>query len=434
MNVKSDRYKSHGRRLNPAELEIDLFCKGIRIHESCDLEHDARLFAQARAGLGSGLEVIIPAQRPIWLNVPVIEPFATYSPYELRRTDGGYQVFHFKDREAYPVRLPKEPEWYSLKTSSGMLMREIGVLQGTYLGIYLGKVCGFWDPELRMNCRFCATGLNVGKKGADKEEKTVDEVVEVALQAKEKSGTTFVHFNTGYQQGLGVDVCTPFVKAIKERVGLLTGVQAIPTKDLWKYDWLFDCGCDHISFCYELHNPDYFARYLPGKLKFLGQDTFFRAMEYCCGKLGKGRVSGEIIAGIEPVEDTLKAIDYITGIGAFPTVCIFRPVKGTEMEDWPSPPFDDMVTVFRHVYESCMRNGVPIGLAPNIEVSLVVQPTDAEYLVRPSLRYYLYKMKLALLKTLAGPLFKKQLQPHPIAADAEHPPTPDTPSCACAAK
>ncbi len=433
MNDKNDRYVSHGRRLNPAELEIDLFCKGIRIHESCNLGEDARLFARARAGLGSGLEIMIPAKRNVWLNVPVIEPFAAYSPYELRRADGGYQVFHSKDQESYSVHIPPEPDWYSQETSNGVLMREIGVLQGTYLGIYLSKVCAFWDSDPKDNCRFCATGLNVGVDGADKAEKTVDEVIEVAQAAKEKSGTTFVHFNTGYQHGKGIDLCAPFVKAMKERVGLLTGVQAIPTRDLWKYDWLFDCGCDHISFCYELHNPEYFSRYLPGKQKLIGQDTFFKAMEYTSSKLGKGRVSGEIIAGIEPVEDTLKAIDYITGIGAFPTVCIFRPVQGTAMEDWPSPSFDDMVVVFRHVYEACMKNGVPVGLAPNIEVSLVVQPSDAEYLVEPSLTYYLYKMKLALMKQVARPIFKKQLQPHPIAADAEH--TPEPPAThECAAK
>ena len=51
-------------------------------------------------------------------------------------------------------------------------------------------------------------------------------------------------------------------------------------------------------------------------------------MEYTSRKLGKGAVSGEIIAGIEPIEDTLNAIDYITSIGAFPTVCNFPTCGG----------------------------------------------------------------------------------------------------------
>ena len=424
MDVKAGPTLRHGCRLNPAELEIDLFCKGIRIHESCTLEQDARFFARARAGLGSGLEIVIPGKKPVWMNVPVREHFSTTSPYELRKTGGQYQVHHTLDNETYDIQVPPPPRWYSKSTSSGAPMREIGVLQGTYLGFYVGDICSFWQSEPLENCRFCATGLNVGSPGGDKALKSVDEVVEVALAAKEESGITFVHFNTGDQKNRGLEICAPFVKAIKEKVGALVGVQAIPTKELWKYDWIVDCGCDHLSFCYELHNPKYFAEYLPGKVKHIGQRMFFDAMEYSSRKMGKGRVSGEIIAGIEPLEDTLAAIDYITGIGAFPTVCIFRPVEGTAMQDWPSPEYEDMVKVFRRVYEGCMKNGVPIGLTPNIEVSLVVQPTDAEYLVQPSFSYYLYKTKLALMRPIVGVIFRRAIQPRTIRANAEQAPEP----------
>lgn len=412
----------HNRRLLPVELEIDLFCKGLRVHESCNLERDARSFVKARAGLGSGLELVVPGDRDIWMNAPVHEHFVSGSPYELRLSAGGYQVHHTLDDIAYPVRIPPAPSWYERNASSGTPMREIGVLQGTYLGFYLGKACAFWNSDPKENCRFCATGLNVGAPGGDKPMKSVDEVVEVALAAKEESGVTFVHFNTGYQKGKGLDLCAPFVKAIKEKVGALVGVQAAPTSDLWKYDWIVDCGADHLSFCYELHNREQFEKHLPGKHKHLGQQTFFNAIEYASKLMGKGRVSGEIIAGIEPVEDTLAAIDYITSVGAFPTVCIFRPVIGTDMESWPSPEFADMRRVFAKVYESCMKRGVPIGLAPNIEVSLVVQPTDAVELVGPSLQKTLYQTKLGLMRTIVGMMYQSKIKPRSVRANAESPP------------
>lgn len=410
--------------LSPVELEIDLFCKGLRIDGSCELERDARSFVKARAGLGSGLELVIPGRRDVWMNAPVNEHFVASSPYILKKESGSYRVADERQGLEYAVRVPPAPKWYERSASSGTPMREIGVLQGTYLGIYLGKACAFWNSDPRENCRFCATGINVGSPGGDKSMKTVDEVVETALAAKEESGVSFVHFNTGYQTNKGLDLIAPFVKAIKERVGALVGVQAAPTPDLWKYDWIVDCGADHISFCYELHNPEYFERYLPGKHKHMGQKTFFQAMEYASRLMGKGRVSGEIIAGIEPIEDTLSAIDYITSIGAFPTVCIFRPVIGTDMEDAPSPSYEDMRRVFQAVYESCMKRGVPIGLAPNIEVSLVVQPTDAEMLAPPSWRKSLYETKLTLMRSLVGMIYQSQIKPHPVKADADNPPAP----------
>ncbi len=413
---------THGRRLNPAELEIDLFCNGIFINPSCDLEHDARAYVKARAGLGSGLEMMIPGKKDIWLNVPVHESFVQNTAYELMKDQRGYRVVHTQDHEEYPVVIPPAPKWYYQKTSSGVSMTEIGVLQGTYLGIYIGKACAFWNTNPRENCRFCATGLYVSSEESEKAKKTVQEVVEVAQAAKEESGITFVHFNTGFQKYRGLNLCAPFVKAVKEHVGALVGVQAIPSTQLEKYDWIIDCGADHLSFCYELHNPQKFEEFLPGKAKHIKQETFFRAMEYTSKKMGKGRVSGEIIAGIEPIEDTLEAIDYITSIGAFPTVCIFRPVRGTDMENWPSPRYEEMVTVFRHVYQKCMDHGIPLGLAPNIEVSLVVQPTDAEYLVSGSWKKALYKTKLAMMRRMAKPIFVRQLKPHAIKADAENAP------------
>ena len=195
------------------------------------------------------------------------------------------------------------------------------------------------------------------------------------------------------------------MRAIKERVGALVGVQLYPASDLEQYDRLIELGADHFSFCYEFQNPEYFARYLPGKDRTGGQEIFFRALEYTANRLGKGAVSGEIIAGVEPVEDTLRAIDYITSLGAFPTVCVFRPVIGAEMERHPVPSYEDMRRVFAHVYEACRRNGIPIGAAPNIEVSLIVQPDDARYLAKPGLATALYDARVAAFRLLARPIF-----------------------------
>ena len=188
--------------------------------------------------------------------------------------------------------------------------------------------------------------MNVGTN--EIEAKDPEDVAEVARAAKEESGTTFVHFNSGYQGDRGLEVVAPYIKIIKEKAGLMVGVQAIPYKQTWKYDWIIDLGANHFSFCYEFHNPEYFAKLLPGKEKIITQKTFFSALEYTTKKLGKGRCSGEIIAGVEPIEDTMKAIDYITDVGAFPTICIFRPLLGSSMEDHPSPTYEDMREVMKY--------------------------------------------------------------------------------------
>ena len=85
--------KGDRSQLNPCELEIDLFCKGLRIDPSCSLEADARFISRTRAGLGSGLELIIPGSiKDVWVNVPVEEDFAQQSCYVLVREQGEYWV------------------------------------------------------------------------------------------------------------------------------------------------------------------------------------------------------------------------------------------------------------------------------------------------------------------------------------------------------
>jgi hypothetical protein len=397
--------------LNPCELEIDLFCRGMRVPETVRLD-GARGISRTRAGLGSGLEIVIPGSRlkpAIWANVPVLESFVRRSPYLLTGSpEAGYAVRDERDRTSYAIGLPPEPAWYTRPTSRGVPMSRIGVLQGTYLGIYVNPVCAFWNYQPALNCRFCTTGRNVGE--AEAVDKAVSDVVETCRAARDESGVTFVHLNGGFQGTRGLEWAAPYIDAIKREVGLLVGVQLTPERDFSKYDRLIDGGVDHLSFCVELHDPEWFARICPGKERMLGHGLFYDAMAHCAARMPKGAVSGEIIAGIEPVEHTLEAIDVITRLGAFPTVCIFRPTIGSDMEDWPPPRYEDMRRIMVAVYEACRRHWLPIGAAPNIEVSLVVNPDDAALLAPRGFGFYAYEAWRRAVRLVARPVFRRRMR------------------------
>jgi hypothetical protein len=410
--------------LNPCELEIDLFCRGLRVPADVSLE-GARGVSRTRAGLGSGLEVVLPAasmvQKDVWVNVPVTEHFAQSSPYHLTGgPDRGYVIVDDRTACTYAVRLPAQPRWYSRLTSRDVPMDRIGQLQGTYLGIYINPICAFWNYSPPLNCRFCTTGQNVGKSEAA--EKPVSDVIETCWAARAESGVTFVHLNGGFQGSRGLEFALPYVKAIKRDVGMLVGVQLAPEPVFARYDALIEAGVDHLSFCLELLDPDWFARICPGKDRMHGQELFIDAMNYCAARMPRGAVSGEIIAGIEPIDRTLEAIDLITSLGAFPTVCIFRPTVGSDMEDWPPPSYEDMRRVMAHMYDACRRHWLPIGAAPNIEVSLVVNPDDAAMLAEPGAGYYAYEAFRRLVKVAARPVFRHRMRTHP--GEARHAPTP----------
>jgi sodium-dependent dicarboxylate transporter 2/3/5 len=404
--------------LKAVELEIELFCRGMVIGDSCRT-NDGRRISRTRAGLGSGLEIVIPSRpKDIWVNVPVVEPFAQQSVFTLQKDDDGYFVADGRNASHYPVRIPEEPAWYSARTTSGVEMSRVGVLQGNYLAVYVSNRCLYWTWSPSVACKFCTTGKNVGT--AEESRKHWRDVVEVARAARDESGTIFTHFNTGYHYEdrpdreiiHGLRQCEPFVRAVRENVGGFIGIQAVPVPraQYGEYDELIAAGTDHFSFCYEFEDPEVFARLCPGKAQTVGQHAFFEAMEYTAKKLGRGRVSGEIIAGVESIEATKRGIDRIVSAGAFPTVCIFRPTIGSEMENVPPPDPEAMKEVFAYVHESCRRARLPVGILP-IEVSLVVQPEEAASLVQPTLEDHIYAARNWSLRQLARPYIAYKKRP-----------------------
>jgi uncharacterized radical SAM superfamily protein len=367
-----------------AYLKLDLYCRGMLVDDSCLVDEDGgRQIMRTRAGLGSGLELILPGG--LWTNVPVVETFARRSPYVLHRVDGRYVLRHH-DQEIASVQLSPKPAWYDAKTASGKPMTRVGTLQGTYLGVYPAKVCDYWvrKPE-RTNCKFCSVGLNLGVD--DDVGKSVDEVLEVVAAARRESGITYVDFNTGHYDGeTYLEILKPYIRRIKREHRLLVGVQTPPHHDLSTYDELRDMGVNRVSFCFEIFDRERFREVCPGKHATYGLDRYLDAIRYCATLARRGPsgepwvTNGEIIAGLEPPASSIRAIDWITSVGAIPTVCVFRPLRGTDFQHEPPPRTEDLVPVFRRLYESCMERRLPIGCAPNVHVSLVLLPEECRTL------------------------------------------------------
>jgi hypothetical protein len=397
-------------RTNPALLKLDLYCNGARLDDSCYIEGDGgRKILRTRAGLGSGLELILPGG--LWTNVPVTERFVERSPYTLHRLDGRY-LLRRDGADVAPVRLSPRPDWYDRATASGKPMPRIGTLQGTYLGIYQAKVCEYWTVKpARVNCKFCSVGLNLGLDDAD--EKSIDEVLEVVRAARDESGITYVDFNTGHYDGdTYLDLLEPFVQRIKRELGLLVGVQTPPHRDLRRYEGLREMGVNRVSFCFEIFDPVLFQEICPGKHAEYGLDFYLEAIRFCAGLGKRGPrhepwvTNGEIIAGLEPPESSIRAIDWITSAGAIPTVCVFRPLTGTDLEKAEPPRTEDLVPVFRRLYEACMERGLPIGCAPNVHVSLVMLPEECRRL--SPRRYPFQTLKLKAMAKVFERRFEKR--------------------------
>jgi hypothetical protein len=163
-------------------------------------------------------------------------------------------------------------------------------------------------------------------------------------------------------------------------------------------------GVNNVSFCLELWDQERFKEVCPGKSAKVGRHRHLRAIEYCAKLFDT--TNGEMVAGLEPPEKTIEAIEWITDVGAVPTVCVFRPLVGTDYQDVPPPKTDQMLPVFARLYDACMRKGLPIGIAPNIKVSIVMLPDECRWLSENSSAYKLQRMKLFALKCGFGAYFR----------------------------
>jgi uncharacterized radical SAM superfamily protein len=389
-----DIFPALGKQLNPAELKIDLLCRGLRIDGACRIGEEGRPLSNSPADPASGLEMIIPGDMSeLWVNVPIREKFVENSPYYLMRVRGAHRLFDERYDLRYSVKLPRTPGWYDFGTKRGIPMSRVGTLQGTCLSV-----------SLEEQCRFEA------KEAAAAGGKTIEDVVETAAMAQKESGVTFAYLRGGPLGSDGLASAFPYLKALKQEVGILVGVLFPPEADLELYYQARALGADHVSFSLEFFNRDYFDRFARGRSKAVDQKSYFRALEYCARAFGKGRVSGEIIAGIEPIGDSLRAVDYFAGIGVLPLVRIFRPLPGTNLEKYPPPRFAEMVRVFRRVYEACSAHNLPVGMMPNIHLSVLPQPEDTLYLAPDSPDSRTYRSWVLTMKQVMRPYFLRRMR------------------------
>ena len=243
-----------------------------------------------------------------------------------------------------------------------------------------------------------------------------EEVISINIPAGVSDGMQLKMSSKGNAPRRG-GVNGDLIVAIKEQTGLMVGVQTPPHGDLKRYDALKKMGVNRVSFCFEIFDRERFVEVCPGKHTQYGLDRYLEAIEYCA-TLGPGDLTsfepwvtnGEIIAGLEPAEKSIEAIDWITEKGAIPTVCVFRPLINTDYANEPVPDTMDMVPVFARLYDRCMEKHLPIGVAPNIHVSLVMLPEECEGLSENPGGNKLHKMKLAGMRKVFAAGFLRRLK------------------------
>ena len=116
-----------------------------------------------------------------------------------------------------------------------------------------------------------------------------------------------------------------------------------------------------------------------------------------------------------PLEEQINGVENMLYMSSQSTNDGQLSLTGTDLEHMEPPRTEDMVPIFRHLYEACMERGLPVGVAPNIHVSLVMLPDECRAL--SSRRYPLQTLKLKAMTRIFRRRFERRL--------ASFPPPPD---------
>ena len=208
------------------------------------------------------------------------------------------------------------------------------------------------------------------------------------------------------------------MRRIKAETGLLVGLQTPPHRDLERYDALRAMGVNRVSFCFEIFDRKLFAEICPGKHREYGLDHYLEAVRYCAalGRRGRATSRGWRTARSSPGwSRRSRRSPPSTGSSRWARSrrsASSARWSGTDLQDVPPPQTEDLVPVFRRLYEACMEKGLPIGCAPNIHVSLVLLPEECRSL--SPRRFPLQTLKLKLIGAAVRRMMTRRL----AAADA----------------
>lgn len=119
-------------------------------------------------------------------------------------------------------------------------------------------------------------------------------------------------------------------------------------------------GIAGLSINMEMWNQELAAKVMPGKARF-GRERWLSTVEDAVAEFGPGRVRSLLLVGIEPLDDTLRAVDALAERGADPVLSPFRPDPATPMRSVAPPGEALLVEAWERANEITRRHGVRLG-------------------------------------------------------------------------
>lgn len=260
----------------------------------------------------------------VWVNSPINETYTRNSPYSIRFDKDQFVLYKSQDKIC-KITIPNPPKWYEQRTLNGTKMYDVlcvhskNVLSLThYISCYYSKI--------GKKCLYCSVTENKTSQLLDIEIRKQD-IVETLIEALKENSDYSLALSEGVKNrnDRGAVYFSSILKKILEsNILIKSSVELAPPKNDAYIDLLYSSGATSIIMNIEFYDDNFRRAYCPGKGE-IDTKRYFEALNHSVKIFGMGNVASVLIAGIEPMDNTIKCAQLLLDSGVLPIIIPFKP-------------------------------------------------------------------------------------------------------------
>ena len=266
----------------------------------------------------------------ICVNTTFTEMYTSSSPYTVRKKGNG--LYLFRDNEGLcDIQVIKMPEWYNNYTSLGTRMYDILNVHGKNV-LALTHYSDCYYNSIGKPCKFCSFTENYEMRKKSKEDR-IQEIVETLDVALVENPNYSLALSEGAKPSAdrGILYFAEIINSVKRKFHeIKISVETVPPPEDKYLDYLFSQGASSIIMNIEFWDNQIKKKMCPGKSE-IGIARYFEALEHSVDIFGIGNVASVLIAGIEPIDNTILCSEKLLEIGVIPIIIPFKPYDNCEL-------------------------------------------------------------------------------------------------------
>lgn len=274
------------------------------------------------------------------------------SPWAMDVRDGVFLVRDKRTGQEHVIDFPRAPEFYGQKTATGEPVNSLITLYGGgSLGLFAYGNCALVD--MNAACHYCSVGPNRSRQDEfayAMSARQVREALDVAL-LDHGCPAVQVMLNGGNFRDVDKSFAhyVELVRAARAAVDA-TGrdvelhLIVYPPYDLDLVERLDGLGVD-LAMNTEVHDPDLFAKYCPGKEQLGGQAHLNRGLDKAVKVLGPGHVFSIFVGGLEPLESLYAGMRRAAEAGVVPVINVLHADPETPLDGHPEPTVEEILAM-----------------------------------------------------------------------------------------